>query len=347
MKKFHEAICTEGMSKIMVTIKDVAKSAEVNVSTVSKVFNNYNGIAAATREKVFKAAKDLGYIPSKSAAELSRGVQPYLGLIINNLNTNSAKDEYIFRIVSGVQERSSELDMDLTLFTTTQIKKKDYSYVDFCKRHRLLGAIVHGLNMNDPYLAELLESPLPCVLIDIEHESPTAAFISTDNVQAAEDVVQLMYDKGLRRLCHILGNPDADVTMRRREGFENAARRLGLHDIITIPGDFNEHAAYESMKNALESRKDLQGVFASSDLMALGAMRAISEAGLAIGKDISLIGFDGLTALEYTSPSIATVRQDFHSMGRIAVDTLINIFEGKNFQARNYVPYNLLRRESI
>jgi len=115
----------------VITIKDVAKLAEVNISTVSKVFNNYGGISDATKERIFKAAKELGYIPSKSAAELSRGVQPYLGLIINNLNTNSAKDEYIFRIVSGVQERSSELEMDLTLFTTTQIKKKDYSYVDF------------------------------------------------------------------------------------------------------------------------------------------------------------------------------------------------------------------------
>jgi len=331
----------------MITIKDVAKLAAVNISTVSKVFNNYSGVSDATKEKVFKAAKDLGYIPSKSAAALSRGVQPYLGLIISNLNTNSAKDEYIFRIVSGVQERSSELDMDLTLFTTTQIKKKDYSYVDFCKRHRLLGTVVHGLDKNDPYLTELLESSLPCVLVDIEHQSPTAAFISTDNVQAAEDVVQLMYDKGRRKLCHILGSPDADVTLRRRQGFLNATRRLGLEDIVIIPGEFNEHLAYTNMKKTLEARKDIQGVFASSDLMALGAMRAIKEAGLIIGRDIALVGFDGLTALEYTSPSIATVRQDFHEMGRTAVDTLISISQGEAFNAKNYVPYELLQRESV
>ena len=333
----------------MITIKDVAKLAEVNISTVSKVFNNYGGISDTTKEKIFKAAKELSYIPSKSAAELSRGVQPYLGLIINNLNTNSAKDEYIFRIVSGVQERTSELDMDLTLFTTTQIKKKDYSYVDFCRRHRLLGAIVHGLNMNDPYLTELLESPLPCVLIDIEHESPTAAFISTDNVKAAEDVVQLMVDKGMRKLCHITGSPDADVTVRRKEGFINAARRLGLkdEDIILVSGDFFEDTTYTNMKKILEVHKDIQGVFASSDLMALGAMRAINEAGLTIGKDVALVGFDGLTVLEYTTPSIATVRQDFHTMGRVAVDTLVSISKGEKFKTKNYVPYTLLRRESV
>jgi len=331
----------------MITIKDVAKASGVNISTVSKAFNNYSGISDATKEKIFNAAKDLGYIPSKSAAELSRGVQPYLGLIVNNLNTDSAKDEYIFRIVSGVQERSSELDMDLTLFTTAQIKKKDYNYIDFCKRHRLLGAIVHGLDKNDPHLEALLESPLPCVLIDIEHENPTSAFISTDNVKAAEDVVQLMYNQGNRKLCHIFGSPDADVTLRRKEGFLNAAHRLGLDDIIVIPGEFNEHVAYLNMKKTLEHHKDIQGVFASSDLMALGAMRAINEAGLTIGKDITLVGFDGLTALEYTSPAIATVRQDFHNMGRLAVDTLISISRGDEFAARNYVAYELLKRESV
>jgi len=333
----------------MITIKDVARLAEVNISTVSKAFNNYNGISEATKEKIFKAAGDLGYIPSKSAVELSRGVQPYLGLIVNNLNTHSAKDEYIFRIVSGVQERTSELDMDLTLFTTTQIKKKAYNYVDFCKYHRLLGAIVHGLDINDPYLAELLESPLPCVLIDIEHQNPRAGFISTDNVKAAEEVVQLMYKKGRRKLCHILGTPDADVTKHRKEGFLKAASRLGypIENIIIIPGEFNEDMAYKNMKKTLESHRDIQGVFASSDLMALGAMRAINESGLRIGEDIALVGFDGLAALEYTSPSIATVRQDFHNMGRIAVDTLIAISKDEAFKAMNYVPYELLERESV
>jgi len=331
----------------MITIKDVAKAAGVNISTVSKAFNNYNVISDATKEKIFKAAKELGYIPSKSAAELSRGIQPYLGLIVNKLNTDSAKDEYIFRIVSGVQERSSELEMDLTLFTTAQIKKNGYNYIEFCKRHRLLGAIVHGLDKSDSYLTELLESPLPCVLIDLEHESPTSAFISTDNVKAAEDVVELMYNKGKRKLCHILGSPDADVTLQRQAGFLNAAARLGLTDIVVIPGEFNEYVAYENMKKTLEHHRDIQGIFASSDLMALGARRAITEAGLIIGKDVSLIGFDGLTALEYTSPAIATVRQDFHAMGRLAVDTLVSISRGERFDAKNYVAFELLERESV
>jgi DNA-binding LacI/PurR family transcriptional regulator len=81
--------------------------------------------------------------------------------------------------------------------------------------------------------------------------------------------------------------------------------------------------------------------------MALGAMRAINEAGLCLGTDIALVGFDGLTVLEYTTPPIATVRQDFHSMGRIAVDTLISIAKGDKFKGKNYVPYTLLQRESV
>lgn len=330
----------------MITIKDVAHLANVNISTVSKVFNHYQGISQATKDKVFAAAKDLGYIPSKTATELSKGVQPYLGLILNNLSTNSAKDEYIFRIVSGVQERASELNMDLTLFTASQIKKQEYTYVDFCKRHRLLGTVVHGLPMADPYLAQLLESNLPCVLIDIAHESSTTATISTNNIKAAEDAVALMHQAGRRKVCHILGTPGADVTQARERGYHQAATRLGLTPLV-ISGEFNEHVAYENTKTLLAAHPDLDGIFASSDLMALGAMRAINEAGRVIGGDISLIGFDGLTTLEYTRPPITTIKQDFHEMGRIAVDTLLAIAGGEDFAGVNYVPYHVMHGGSV
>lgn len=329
----------------MITINDVARRAGVTISTVSKVFNNYSGVSKDTREKVVRAAKELGYIPSKTAMELSRGVQPYIGLIVNNLSTNSAKDEYLFRLISGVQERVSEHDLDLTLFTKAQINKKDYTYVELCKHHRLVGVILHGIGIKDPYLKELLNSPLPCVLIDMEHKGMNTAFISTDNINAAKDVVNLLYGKGYTKLCHILGTADAAVTKRRKEGFLAAAAARGIVDATIINGEFNEQVAYTNTKAAL--KQGVNGIFASSDIMALGAMRAITEAGLKPGHDIGLVGFDGLTTLEYTSPSITTVLQDFHGMGRAAVDTLLKIANNQPYDVRAHVPYKLVERESV
>lgn len=332
----------------MSTINDVAKLSGVSKSTVSKAYNDYAGISKATKDKIFAAAKELGYIPSKSAIDLSRGIQPYLGLILNNLSTHSAKDEYILRMLSGVQERCSERGLDLTLFTTAQVIRQNYSYVDFCKRHCLMGAIIHGININDPNLIELIESPLPCVLVDMEYTNSTTAFVSTDNEHAAKTAVQLLHKNGAKKICHILGTKDALVTLHREQGFLNEARNLGYkkENVIVVPGEFNETIAYKNVKALLKAHKDIQGIFAASDLMALGAKRAIEEAGLIVGQDVALIGFDGLTALEYTNPQISTIQQDFHNMGCTAVDTLISISHKKVFCDKNYVPYTLLDRDS-
>jgi DNA-binding LacI/PurR family transcriptional regulator len=331
----------------MATIKDVAMKAQVSVSAVSKAYNNYNEIPAATKERIFAAAKELDYIPSKAAMQLSRGDFPYIGLIVKELATHTTQDEHTFRLLGGVHTRASETGHDLVLYTTEQIKKQKLSYVDFCRHHSLLGAIIHGLDMDDPYLEALLGSRIPCVLIDIELEGPNTAFISTDNVNAASEVVDLLCAKGHTRLCHILGGETADVTKHRKNGVLQAAEKNKIPAPLMLAGDFREAVAYESLKKALIKHRGITAIFAASDLMALGASRAIYEAGLVPGRDISLVGFDGLKALEYTQPPIATVFQDFHAMGRLAVDTLLRISGGKRFNTKNYVPHEILTRNTL
>jgi DNA-binding LacI/PurR family transcriptional regulator len=332
---------------IMPTIKDVAKRANISVSAVSKAFNNYNEIPVATKERIFNAARELDYIPNKAAMQLSRGEFPYVGLIVKELTTHTTQDEHTFRLLGGVHSRLSETGHEMVLFTTEQIKKMNLSYVDFCRYHSLLGAVIHGLDMNDPYLEALLSSRIPCVLIDIELEGPNTAFISTDNVRAAAEVIDLLCEKGRTRLCHILGGETADVTKHRKKGVLQAAEKNNIPAPLMVAGDFQERIAYEGIKKVLSEHGDISGIFAASDLMALGAMRAIYEAERIPGIDIALVGFDGLKALEYTQPPVATVFQDFHSMGRLAVDTLLDISKGKKFNAKNYVKHEIIRRGTV
>lgn len=333
----------------MATIKDVAKRANVSVSAVSKAFNNYNEISDETKKRIFRAAKEIDYVPNKSAVELSRGHKPYLGLIVKELNTNNTCDEYIFRLLRGTHERACEIGLELIVFTTPQIKRTKQNYVDFCKYHSLMGAIVHGIEKDDTSLEALLDSPIPCVLIDVEREGSHTAFVTTDNEKASSEVVDLFVEKGHRKICHILGRPDSEVAKQREKGFLSAARRhmLNEDDVYVIPGDFVEEIAYANTKKTLQIHRYITAIYAASDLMALGALRAIKEEGLTAGKDIALVGFDGLTALEYTTPPIATVFQDFHGMGRLAVDTLATISKNQEFSGRNYVPHTLLHRNSV
>jgi len=334
---------------IIATIKDVAKLANVSVSAVSKAFNSYNEISEPTKERIFAAAKELEYIPNKSAVDLSRGKRPYLGLIVNDLNSNAVCDEYIFRLLSGTHERANELGQEIIIFTAPQIKKLNKSYVDFCKHHTLVGAIVHGLDADDPYLTALLESPIPCVLIDIQKTGDSTAFVTTNNFEASKEVVDLFVLKGHKSICHIAGGATSFVTEERKNGFLQAAEshNIASENIFVIQGDFREETAYLNTKELLKAKKDITAIFAASDIMALGASRAINELGFKIGKDIALVGFDGFKAMEYTSPPIATVFQDFHAMGRIAVDTLLKIYRNQDFNPRNYVPHAIFHRGSV
>ncbi|MCL2199306.1 MAG: LacI family transcriptional regulator [Defluviitaleaceae bacterium] len=333
----------------MSTIKDVAKLAGVSVSAVSKAFNNYAEISDDTKEKIFRAAKELDYIPNKSAVELSRGRKPYLGLIVKDLDTHNTFDEHMFRLLSGTHARACEIGQELIIFTTPQIKQFKQTYVEFCKHHSLMGAIIQGIGSDDPYLEALLESTIPTVLIDVEREGAHTAFVTTDNEKASSEVVDLLVSKGHRKICHILGHPADEVTKQRENGFTAAARRhmLNEDEVYIIAGDFVEDIAYANTKKALQIHRDITAIYAASDLMALGALRAIKEEGLTAGKDIALVGFDGLKALEYTTPSIATVFQDFHGMGRLAVDTLQQIAKGLPFSGKNFVPYTLMHRGSV
>ena len=330
----------------MTTIKDIAKHANVSISSVSKAFNNYKEISEATKQRIFESARILNFVPNKAAKELSLGKFPYLGLIVQHLTTDTSQDEHIFRMLSGVHSRASETGHELVLFTTDQIKQKNMTYVEFCRHHSLIGAIIHGLDKDCLFFEELLLSPIPCVLIDVAMDGLNTAFVSSDNIKASFDAIDYLYEHGHRNIAHILGSDSAEVTNQRRIGVLKAVEYYKLPQPVFIIGDFNEKTAYINTKKAI-SEYDFTAVFAASDLMVLSALKAIYESGLKPKKDIALIGFDGLYILEHTNPSISTIYQDFYAMGRVAVDTLLSISKKESFNKQNFVPYMLLKRDSV
>jgi len=332
----------------MATIKDVAKLAGVSVSAVSKAFNAYSDISGTTKDKIFQAAKALDYVPNKAAVELSSGRHPYIGLILHMLDAYTAINEHIIRLLCGVHERAAEIKHELVLYTSHQIRDMELSYVEFCRHHSLIGAIIHGVDVADKHMADLSESDIPCVMIDHVRMGKSTASIAVDNCRAAEDVMDLLYSAGHRKICHIMGY-EGYVTDQRKQGVLLSARKnmIPSTDIIFVKGDFREDVAYESTKKILNMHPDLRAIFAASDIMALGAQRAIIEHGYMPGKDFSLVGFDGLSTLQYTTPPIATVFQDFHEMGRLGVDTLLRIAKGQSFAPVNHVRHTLIERGSI
>ena len=328
----------------MASIKDVAKLAGVSISTVSKAYNNYSEVSESTKARIAQAAKSLGYIPNKTAVELSQGQRKYVGLIVKN----SIQDEFL-RMISGVHSTTERYGYELVIYTTQHIKSRNMSYVDFCRYHSLMGTIVSGLDKDDPYLHELIASETPSVLVDIELHGKNTASVATDNISASYQVFELLYSQGHRHILHVTGSMSVEVANKRKDGFVAAAKayNLPLNQLSYVDGQWEEEPTYQRVKEALDTNPAITAIFAASDTMALGAMNAIKDAGYTLGKNFTLIGFDGISILRYTSPPLATVVQRLVRIGELACETLFKICRGEAFEPQNYVDFEILQRQSM
>ncbi len=334
----------------MANIKDVAKKAGTSIATVSKVFNGYSEIPAATREKVFEAAKELDYVPSKSAVELSsKNPKHYIGLVLNSISFQYATDEYKFKLLCGISNKVEQLDFELLIFTTKQIEKFNNSYLNFFRYHNLYGAIIHGFDTDEAKLDNIVATNFPCVFIDRFVNDDKYVSVTIDTYKACEDVFEVLKANNHKNICQILGSADAEVAILRRDCFNEVAKKnnYNLNNLHYFHGNFNEQLSYTKTLEFLQEHPETTAIFAHSDTMALGAYKAINELGYKIGENFTLIGFDGLTTLNYTTPAISTVNQNFEIMGELAVEKIVDIANDRNVLPVNFNKHQFLLKGSV
>lgn len=326
----------------MSNIKDVAKAANVSVGTVSRAFNGYPDIKEETRQRVLEIAKELNYIPNKAAVDLVRGPKPTIGLFLYQMEERGVFDEFGLRIISGVYNQARKKGFDISFFTIDVMRDQALSYADFLRYHNLVGAIIHGLDCKDPYLKIVEQSKKPTVLIDKTVSSGAmVGTVTTDNFDAAYRVAEKLDQLGHRNILFIAGSKHAEVSTLREDGFYAYFEDLDMdfYTIKKIRCDFNEWQTYGMIHEMFTIEQPYTAIFASSDLMALGAYRALCDLGFEIGKDISIIGFDGVTCMKYTRPTLSTVEQDFYKMGTKSVDLLLEIKNGTVQEQNINIPY--------
>ncbi len=334
----------------MATIKDIAKLTNFSVSTISKAFNGYDEIPEATREKIFAVAKELNYVPNKNAVQLSGNSPKYIGFFIRDLAFDISTYELQFKILSGIMKGCNENKKELLIFTVENIKDSNLSFSNFCKYHNLSGAIIHGLEVDDILIKDIETIKIPVILIDMNLNNPNTSSITTNSFDACADVFKMLYNKGHRNMLYISGTQEAEISYIRENGFLNAIQKYSKNDcnIYKVQGDFLEEKAYEQVKLFLTNNKDknITSIFAFSDFMCIGASRAVTERGYTVGKDISLIGFDGSEITNYTTPKLATVVQDFEKIGEECINNIVSL--SSNLKHKNInVPYKILLKDSI
>lgn len=334
----------------MATIRDVAKKAGVSISVVSKTFNNYSDVSEETRQRIMAVAKELNYTPNIVAKNLSSKKQLTFGLISSGVLNNNEKDNNAFDIFKGVYKAVSDSQYELSIYLIDSMSQRQQSYVQYCRERNIGGAILQGIRTDDQYYKELIDTNIPCVVLDIMTETGNGLIgsVSIDNAEAGKDIAKHLLGYGHRDVVVVAGTKETYVNMKRLKGVRQAFEEcdLILEENQILYADFSEQEAYRLSKELLDSKQPT-AFLCFSDLMAFGVMKAVEEAELSIPGDISITGFDDLVFSSYTQPGLTTIRQDFIEIGTMSAKLLQDLKEGRQERHHIYVKHQLIERNSV
>ena len=310
----------------MVSMKDIARDCGVSIATVSKALNDYSDIGEATREKVRRTADELGYFPNSSARALKTKRTFNLGVLLADEAGMGLTHDYFASVLQSFKVCAEEKGYDIN-FTSSNISSRKTSYLEHCRYRGVDGVLIACINFYDPSVQELVLSDLPVVTID--HVFDNRIAVVSDNVQGIKELVELVLEKGHRRIAYIHG-ADSSVTRSRLNSFYHT---LAQHD-ISVPEEYIGLAAYRDVEAARKETRRLLRlsvpptcIFYPDDISTLGGINAIQGAGLTVGRDISICGYDGIFLANLLQPPLTTVRQNTDEIGRIAARKLISLIE--------------------
>lgn len=332
----------------MTTIKDISKAAGVSVTTVSRALNGYSDVSESTRQKVMRVAKELNYVPNTLARSLVMNKSQTIGLLVSGFTKSSIKDNFMVEVMAGINDFAAETNYDLVLFSTDSTKQREKTYSQLCKERRVDGVIIQGIKIDDPYLLEVVESDIPCVLIDIPIESDTVGYVTTDNILGAKKAVQHLIELGHRNIAMVNGHDQAFVSKRRLEGYIESLKdsNLQIRNDWIVNGKFDEEEAEKATEELLINNPVITAVFCASDLMALGVIKAARNLGIRVPEDLSVVGYDDILLASYSTPSLTTIAQDKFRMGYEAGRLLVQMLEGENHSHIVTLETNLKIRDS-
>lgn len=328
------------------TLEDIARLSSVSRSTVSRVINGDRYVSDRTRQKVMDVIQQIDFQPNLAARGLATGSTRVLGLVIPTPVSAIFTEPFFPLLIQGVSTACNACDYSVMLwlaepeYERRTIRQILYSgLVD--------GVIISSAQTGDPIINSLADQKVPFIQVGRYPSGERFSYVDVDNRVSAYQAVMHLLRLGRKRIAHIAGPQNTVPGIERYHGYQDALRErsLPINPDMVIVGDFTEAGGYAAMQHLLPAKPD--ALFASSDAMALGAMRAAREAGLNLPRDLAVIGFDDIPQAIQSIPALTTMRQSIPRMGATAAETLIDMIENSPEPPRHLIlPTELVIRES-
>ena len=333
----------------MAGIKEIALRAGVSTSAVSKALNGYTDIGESTREHILKIAGELNYSPNIMARSLASQKPKTLGLIFSDIKETDSNGNIIYRLFLSSTRYCQNNGYEMLVSHTDPESQKKKPLKTLCAERMLGGAVLYGFKLTDPYISQLRKLNMPFVLIDVFLPEPNTVTVTINNEAAIFEMLSYVVSRGKHsKVVFVNGLADTDIAKIRLQAYVKARDGLGLaSDFIQCNADFLEDKAYAQTRRLLKEHDDISCFFCASDLMAIGVMRALHESGKKIPEDIAVTGFDGIQIIEYLTPPLTTIMQDFKKIGQLASQTLIDMLNQKHSGKIVFAPYNMHKGQSV
>ena len=337
-----------------ITIKDIAKKCGVGVSTVSRAINNHPDINQATRQMIMDVIEETGFIPNNSARNLKRtdakciallikGISnPFFGSMIRIIEEETQKNKYAL-VLRHVEAYEDEVDVALAL-----VKEKRLRGIIF-----LGGAFQHAEEKLAKLTVPFIFSTIGVEKVS-EDDGQNYSNIAVDDRAESRKMTEYLLDLGHRNIAIITeGSEEPSVGQLRLAGYEDAFRKRNLPvnpDMIYYVKEEIEHYSMENgyltTKKLLDDNIGATAIYATADLLAIGACRAILEAGKKIPEDISVVGYDGISLGEYYNPKLTTIKQPAEDMARQTIELMFDVITGRETHKQIIFEAELVERES-
>ncbi len=331
------------------TIRDVAQAAGVSTATVSYVFNGKKSISEDTRERVLAAIEKLNYVPNMSARSLSNNDSLMFGVLVPQTEPGSIlmfENSFYSEILSSIEYEARVHGYQLLISGTDA----DESYLNLARERNLDGIIAIGVYPSDFY-EQAAKTDIPLVLVDSYSGSYHHHSIRIDDAYGSYLGTRHLLENGHSRIAFFCGRlRDNGVMQKRLAGYTQALREYGAQydEKLVFEGNIDYPSGMKLAADFMRQGTPATAIMAAADILAIGAMKALYEAGLRIPDDFSVIGFDDLEISRYLTPGLSTIHQQISEKGKRAVELLVQNIQQPGLTKREEIlPIHLVERGSV
>jgi LacI family transcriptional regulator len=316
--------------KRTVTIQDVAKTAGVSVSTVSRVLNGKADVASETQDRILSIIDDMGYTTNLAARSMRSQKKNLVGLLMPDIAY-----PFAIEVMKGVNRAIAESDSDLLVYTTGDVRKSGRASHEQKYVSLLNNSITDGVIIVAPVAGEF-STNAPIVSIDPLMRDPNYPSVHATNYQGAMDATEYLLGLGHRRIGFISGRVELESSNRRLIGYRDALEKAGVpvDEKLIASGDYTTETGVQCTRELLSLDNPPTAIFASNDQMAMGVFNVAQEMGLRIPDDLSVVGFDNITESRYMG--LTTIDQFIPEMGYVATQMLIKLINNEKLENETY-----------